>query len=531
MKANTDTPANPPVSDQELIKRLTEENHQQSLEIGYLKERIELLLSRIYGKKSEKRPFELEGQISFMEDQPEEPEVPTPPEIEEISIPTHKRKKKGRKPLPEELPRVEVIHDISDTEKQCACGATLSRIGEEILEQLDYVPAKLQVTRHIRPKYACKACEGAESEESTVKIAPAPRQFMEKSIASPGLLAHLLTAKFVDAMPYYRQEKQLGRLGYELSRTNMINWTIQAGVKLEKLLELLRHELLSGPLIHMDETTIQVLKEKDRSPHDKSFMWVMRSGASENPCVLFQYSPSRASSVARRLLGSYTGVVQTDGYAGYDFLDDSPEIQHAGCWAHSRRKFMEVLKAKGKHQKKKAKTGHAEQAMQFIRQLYSIEHEADKDGLSISQRAAKRQKESKPVLAQFHQWLQDIAPQTPSKGLLGKAINYTLQRWKQLTLFVNHGFLPLDNNAAENAIRPFVVGRKNWLFCDTVEGAKASAALYSLIETAKANGLNPYDHLKMLFEKFPLIEHNDQLKALLPQYHDSISSGEKQGGG
>jgi len=258
-------------------------------------------------------------------------------------------------------------------------------------------------------------------------------------------------------------------------------------------------------------------------------MWVLRGGASDRPGVLFHYSPSRASGVAQDLLRTYKGMVQSDGYTGYDFLDTYQEIWHACCWAHSRRKFTEVLKAKGKYQTKKAKTGHAEQALGFIRQLYAIEREANEDKLSDSERVVRRQERSQPVLEQLHRWLQQLSPKTPPKGLLGKAINYTLERWKQLTLFVEYGFLPLDNNLAENAIRPFVVGRKNWLFCDTVEGAKASAALYSLIETARANGLNPYEYLKMLFEKFPLAETDEELKALLPQYQVGTSPGEKQG--
>jgi len=527
METNTETPFDPLVTDQELIRQLIEDNRKKNLTIEYLQERIDLLLAQLYGKKSEKQPFELVGQISYLEDPPEEPVIN--PEFEEISVPAHKRKKSGRKPLPEELPRVEVIHDLSDVQKQCACGSIMTCIGEEVSEQLDYVPAKLQVIRHIRPKYACKTCEGVESNGPTVNIAPAPKQFIEKSIATARLLAHIFIAKFVDALPYYRQEKQFGRLGYELSRTNMVNWTIQAGIRLARLLELLRHELLSGPLINMDETTIQVLKEKDRSPHSKSYMWVLRGGASDKPGVLFHYSPSRASGVAQDLLRTYKGMVQTDGYTGYDFLDTSQEIWHACCWAHSRRKFTEVLKAKGKYQTKKAKTGHAEHALGFIRQLYAIEREANEDKLSDSERVVRRQERSQPVLEQLHRWLQQLSPKTPPKGLLGKAINYTLERWKQLTLFVEYGFLPLDNNLAENAIRPFVVGRKNWLFCDTVEGAKASAALYSLIETARANGLNPYEYLKMLFEKFPLAETDEELKALLPQYQVGTSPGEKQG--
>ncbi len=279
-------------------------------------------------------------------------------------------------------------------------------------------------------------------------------------------------------MPSYRQEKQFKRLGYEISRTNMANWTIQLGARLEKLLGLLKHELLSGPLIHMDETGVQVLKEQGRSPTTKSYMWVMRTGASKCPGVYFEYSPSRASSVVQRLLGSYQGVVQTDGYIGYEFIDRNPEIDHAGCWAHARRKFVEVLKTKGTYRNQKARQGYAGEALDFIGQLYAIEHKGSEKQLSVEERQALRQEKSKPLLEKFHFWLQKLENETPPKGLLGKAINYTLKRWDQLSFHLDHGFVPINNNLAENAIRPFVVGRKNWLFCDTVDGAIASARFY-----------------------------------------------------
>lgn len=513
-----------PAEYQQIIRQLSEENKTQSQEIEYLKERVDLLLMQLYGKKSERRPiFEIPGQMSYLEDPDEEAAVEPPPK--EITVPAHTRKKAGRKPLPEELPRIDVVHDIEDDQKQCDCGSELSRIGEETSEQLSYTPAKLEVIRHIRPKYACKTCEGLETEGNTVRIAPAPKQILEKSIASPGLLAQIITAKFVDALPFYRQEKQFARLGYEISRTNMANWAIKLGQCIQKLLSLLKQDILSGPLVNMDETTLQVLKEKGRSPTSKSYMWVLCGGAPKKPGIYFHYSPTRASSVAQGLLDTYRGVVQTDGYVGYDYLDLIPEIQHVGCWAHVRRKFMEVLNVKAKYQKKKAKAGHAEQAVDFIGQLYGIERRANKDELSITQRVDYRMKTAKPILDEFHKWLLATGLKTPPKGLLGKAIGYTLNRWDHLTLYLNHGVVPMDNNLAENAIRPFVVGRKNWLFCDTVAGAEASAGLYSLIETARANKLNPFEYLKILFEKLPYAETDADLKLLLPQYHDATGSG------
>lgn len=520
--ANTDNSPNF-IGQQKLINELISDNKQYREKIEYLNERIDQLLAQFYGKKSERRSIlEIPDQLSYLEELPEEPAADLP--VEPIIVPTHNRKKPGRKPLPEELPRVDVIHDIPENQKQCSCGSLLSWIGEEILEQLNYIPARLEVIRNIRPKYACKNCEGVETDGSTVKIDPPLKQILPKTIASSGLLAQIITAKFVDSLPFYRQEKQFLRLGYQVSRTNMANWTIQLSGILEKLLGLLKQEILSGPLINMDETTLQVLKEKGRSPTSKSYMWIMRGGTPENPGIYFEYNPSRSSDVAKRLLENFQGIVQTDGYVGYDFIKDVSVIEHAGCWAHSRRKFFEILKAKGKYQKKKAKSGHADRALIFISQLYTIERQADADKLSDSQRVTLRQEKSKPILDEFHRWLKSIKDQIPPKSLLGKATFYTLKRWEQLTLYLHYGFVPMDNNPAENAIRPFVVGRKNWLFCDTVPGAMASAKLYSLIETAKANKLNPYEYLKSLFNRLPYVENEPQLKNLLPQYFKTTTS-------
>jgi len=489
---------------------------KQNLEIDFLKEQIRLLISQLYCKKSEKRSLEdIPGQMNFFEGSVEEPDIEET--TAKITVPEHTRKKSGRKPLPESLPRKEVIHDIPEEQKQCGCGSMLSRIGEEVSEQLDYIPAKLEVIRHIRPKYACKSCEGIETEGATVKIMPAPKQIIPKSIATAALLAHIMIAKFVDAMPFYRQEKQFSRLGYEISRTNMINWAIKLGKILEPLLGLLKQSILSGPLIQMDETHVQVLKEKGRAPTTKSYMWVMRGGVSKDLAIYFEYRPSRSAKVAQELLCNYQGVIQTDGYSGYNFIDHATDKEHVECWAHARRKFDEVLKATGKYQKKKSKSGHADIALNFIGQLYQIEKEAKIEKLSDLEKVKVRQKKSKPVLDAFHAWLKNIENKTPPKGLLGKAVLYTLNRWEQLILYVDHGFIPIDNNLAENAIRPFVIGRKNWLFCDSVAGAIANARLYSLIETAKANQLNPTEYLKTLFEQLPYAENDDQLKQLLPQ--------------
>jgi len=485
------------------LKAIIEDYHNEN---EYLKEQIWVLRACIFGKKSEKAPLPPVNQKSLF-DMPE-PERPFPEE--KIEVRSHKRKKPGRKPIPEDLPREEVVIDIPEEEKTCACGAELVRIGEEVSEKLDVIPAKVKVIRTIRPKYACKKCEGTSSEETpSVKIAPAPLDLIPGSIATAGLLAYVLVAKFVDHMPFYRQEQQFLRLGVELSRANMANWAMQVSESLIPLLNLLKEALLDGRYIHIDETTVQVLKEPGREPTTKSYMWIFKRGAPECPVLVYEYHPSRSGEVALTFLSGYQGYVQTDGYSGYDFLDHTDGIEHIGCWAHARRKFIEVKKGqRGK------KAGSADIALGYIRKLYHIEHEA-KD-MSPDARYRLRQKESVPILEEFHRWLVKRSGQVPPKSLIGKAIGYTLNQWERLTGYLKDGMLSMDNNAAENAIRPFVLGRKNWLFAGTPEGAEASALLYSIIETARANGLEPYAYLRYIFSRLPHAEKLEDYEAMLP---------------
>jgi transposase len=431
---------------------------------------------------------------------------------EKVHVPAHDRRKRGRKPLPEELPRVEVVHDIDDADKICACGCQLSRIGEEVSEQLDIIPAKMQVIRHIRPKYACKNCEGVEDDGPTVRIAPVPPRIIPRSIATPGLLAHILTGKFVDHTPFYRQEKQFHRLGVEISRTSMCSWAMQTATVCQPLLNLLIDEVLSGFLIQADETTLQVLMEPGRDPTTKSYMWIFRRGDPEKTVLIYQYHPTRGGDVAKAFLRDFEGCVQTDGYSGYDFLDHDENIRHIGCWAHARRKFMDVVKAQGKNSKSRS----GGKALSYIRKLYHIEKQARENNISPEELYQIRQKDSRPILDDFKMWLLKRSLETPPKGLLGKAVAYTLNQWNRLVGYLEDGRLPIDNNMAENAIRPFVVGRKNWLFSGTPEGAEASALLYSLIETARANNLEPYAYLRFIFEKLPTASALQDYENLLP---------------
>jgi transposase len=441
------------------IEGLKEIAHRYEVENDILREQVRLLKAQLFGRKTEKHSPDMDDGQALLFNEAEAFSSDKKGVKEEVEIKAYKRKKRGRRPLPEDLPRVDVIHDLSEEEKICACGCIKSRIGEEISEQLDMIPAKIQVIRNIRYKYVCKHCEGVEADEPAVKIAPLPEQIIPKSMATPGLLAHIITAKFVDALPFYRQEGQFSRLGIEIPRSTMCGWAIKVAERCEPLLELLNNEIRSGPLINIDETTVQVMKEPNRSNRTKSYMWIFRGGDVGRPVLVYQYHPTRSGDVVSEHLDGYKGYVQSDGFSGYDFLDHNRDIIHVFCWAHVRRKFIDVVKASGKRKSVKGRTGNAEIAIEHIRRLYAIESSAKEQGLDYQGIYEARQKYAKPILDEFKGWLDDISPKTPPKGLLGKAIFYALGQWDRLVRYIEDGRIRPDNNLAENAIRPFVVGR------------------------------------------------------------------------
>jgi transposase len=504
----------------EIIAFHIEEKEKNQERIDYLEQMVSLLQKQIFGQKSEKHVLPDHNQLQLF-DGIESPEPDRHAPEDKIAIPSHTRKKRGRKPLPPDLPRVDVVHDIPEEEKQCECGVELSLIGQDVSEKLDYVPAKLRVIRNIRLKYACKNCEGVEDDGPTVKIAPVPVQLLPKSIASEGLIAHLIVSKFADGLPLYRQQKIFGRLGIELSRATMANWVVKASQQCQPIIEHLQEEIRSGPMINVDETPYQVLNEPGRSNTSKSYMWVFKGGSENSPALLYQYHPTRSGDVALNFLGDYQGYVQSDAFAGYEHLSDKKGITHVGCWAHARRYFVDVIKAKKKNRSKRIQPKSlADEALLFIGQLYQIEKDAKIKNLDTQEIYQLRQEKAKPVLDAFKKWLDSKQDITPPKGLLGKAIKYALNHWEKLIGYIEDGRLSPDNNAAENAIRPFVVGRKNWLFAGHPNGAEAGATFYSLVETAKANGLEPYNYLRYIFENLPLAQTDQDYKNLLPQYVD-----------
>jgi hypothetical protein len=357
----------------------------------------------------------------------------------------------------------------------------------------------------VRLKYACKACE------ETIKTAPVPAHPIPKSNASPGLLAHVAVAKYQDALPLARQERILQRAGVELPRATLAGWMIRLGALLDPLIEQLRGRLLAYDIVQMDETRIQVLKEAGRSASSNSYIWVQRGGPPDQPVVLFFYDPSRGQAVAKDLLAGFSGYLQSDGFEVYAAVAEAnPHIRLIGCLAHARRKFDEALKAQGQ----KAKSGKAQMGLAFVQRLYAVEKRL-KD-VTPQERARERLALAKPILDDLHTWLEKSLPAVPPSTLTGKALAYLHNQWPKLIGYLDDGRLAIDNNACERAIRPFVLGRRNWLFSDTPNGAHASANLYSIIETAKANGHEPYRYLRHLFTELPKVSSPEHLAALLP---------------
>jgi transposase len=486
-----------------------------------LEEQLRLFKNEVFGRSSERHLEPPADQLLLFKGHAKLDTGDTSRADDKITVGAHSRKKRGRKPLPKDLPRIDIIHDLSEDEKQCACGARLSRFGEEVSEKLDYIPARLRVERHIRYKYACKNCEGVEDQGPSVKIAPLSVQLIPKSHATAGLLAHIGVSKFGDGLPLYRQQKMFERLGIELSRATMSKWMVQAAGQCSGLIDLLREQIRSGPLIGIDESPLQVLKEAGRKNTSKSYMWVYRGGPADHPVLLYDYQKTRSGKTALAFLHDYKGYIQTDDFSGYDHLDQKPGIVHLGCWAHARRKFVKVAAVRKKHRSKRVNPKSlADQALNYIGKLYKIEKQARRQELDAAQILRLRQQEAKPLLDQFKDWLESTKPLTPPKGLLGQAISYTLSNWQKLIIYIEDGRLRPDNNLVENAIRPFVVGRKNWLFAGSPDGARTSATFFTLIETAKANGLEPYAYLRHIFEKLPHAKSDQDLKDLLPQHID-----------
>jgi transposase len=480
------------------IKYLEEENER-------LKGFLRLARHKTFGAKSEKL-VETQIQLSLelgnvfdegLTDKEQEEDV-------EESVEEPKQgKKPGRRPLPANLKRVEVIHDLDPSANTCECKHALHKIGEETSEQLDYIPAQVRVIKHIRYKYGCKNCE------LTVKLAPLPLQPIPKSISTPGMLAHVLISKYVDHLPLYRQSKIWDRIGVDITRGTMCNWVMQCGELLEPIVGLLKKEVIADDYIHADETPVQVLKEPGGKANSQSYMWVHMTGSRPNPAIVYEYHTTRSGGAALKCLEGFKGHLQSDAYVGYKAVTIQKDVTSVGCWAHARRKYTDVVKMLG------VKDGVAHEAIAIIGKLYKIEEIIQEGSHPPDKVKEIRLEKAKPILDAFKQWLEKKVPLVPPKSPLGKAIQYTLRQWGPLTEYLEDGRIDIDNNVCERAIRPFAIGRRNWLFMGNARGAKAGATIYSLIETCKANNVDTYQYLCHVLEAIPTISP-ENLDSLLP---------------
>jgi transposase len=483
--------------------------------ITFYREWKRLIDSQRFGAKSERFASDEQGRL-FNEAEALAASDDASAE-DDVAVPAHTRRRRRPRTLPDFLPVQEIVHDLSDEEKICPHDAShrLVEIGREQSDQLKFIPATVEIVRHIRPKYACQACKQG------VRIAPMPKLPVPKSLATPSLLAQVATSKYVDGLPLYRQEKIFERLGLDLSRATLAHWMVKMGELVEPLVARIRDDVRRGDIVQCDETPFQVLKEPGKRAQSPSYLWALRGGETSHPLIYYEYDPSRSGEVPKRLLRGFEGFLQTDGYEGYAAIGREPGVVHVGCWAHARRKFDEALRgqrSKKAGAKKTAKQSKARQALTQIQALYAIERSLKE--ASPEERHRERQVRSRPGVEKLREWLDASIGSVPPQSLTGKAMAYLDRQWPKLVRVLEDGRLPLDTNLVENAIRPFVVGRKAWLFADTMAGARASANLYSLIETAKANRIEPWRYLNHLFEALPRIDNSAELEALLPRNID-----------
>ncbi len=478
--------------------------------IRLLEEALRVLTARTYGPSREKLSVaagqselfnEIEATLELAAALELDPELKATP-LRETKSAVGKR---GRQRLASHLPRIEIRHELTEAERQCGCGGVLTEIGADVSEQLDFVPAKVQVLRHVRVKYACPGCE------QCLKTAALPEHILPKTNASPGLLAHLVTSKYVDSLPLYRQEAMFERYGVRLPRATQAAWMIGLTVPMQPLLNLMDERLRSSGYVRIDETRVQVLNS-DKAPSALHWMWVRVAGPKQQRIILFDYDPSRGGAVADALIEGCSGYLQSDGYAAYAGVSARAGLIHVGCFAHSRRRFFEALKALPNAQRKQANAAH--EAVRRIDALYLIERQIKE--LGDDERTRIRRQEAVPQLQSLFEWASTMQHQTMPSGKLGKALGYLITQWPKLVRYVEDPRLAIDTNLAENAIRPFALGRRNWLFADTVKGAKASAALYSIVSTARANGLEPYAYLRRLFAELPKAKTVEDFEAMLP---------------
>ena len=483
----------------ELLARLAEthRDHQR------MEHQLQNLLRRLYGRSSER--LGAEDMVLFREVMDQlvpRPEPAPSPTAEPDPAPKDSnagRHQHGRERIPASLPRQEIIHDLPEEEKRCpGCGVTRSLIGREVSEQYDYVPPKITVLQHVQLRYACKACDqnarGAQITLSQKPLAP-----IEKGLAAPGLLAHVVVSKYGDHLPMYRMESILQRSGLQLSRSTLCDWAAQTASALKPLYERMRLELLQSAVIHTDDTPVDALEPRSGGRHTGRF-WVY-VGDPDHPCCLFDYTASRSRDGPMAFLGDWSGYLQADAFSGYDGIylgRTGGRVVEVACWAHARRKFYDA---------RKSDMQTSTRALAHIRLLYDVEDQAREKEMSADERVRWRQAEAGPRLEEMKKWLQSLRRENGGhvlpKSPMGEAIGYTLNQWDALNVYLTDGRLSIDNNVAENALRRVALGRKNWLFVGSDNGGRTAAILYSLISTCKRHKVEPWAYLRDVLTRIP----------------------------
>lgn len=490
-------------------EHLQAQNARLAAENQWLKEQFRLAQHRQFGASREQTPAE---QQALVFNEAEAAAAPVPePTVETITY--HRRKATGQRDAQlTALPVETVTHRLPEDAQTCACcGGPLHELPDgmtEIRQELKIVPATVTLVKHVRVKYGCRQCDQAAN-GTPILTAPMPTPAFPHSLASPSAVAYIMSQKFVEGLPLYRQEQSLARLGVTLSRQTLANWMLAGAAWLTPLYDRLHELLLTRDILHADETTLQVLHEPGRAATTASYLWLYRSGRDGPPIVLYEYQETRAREHPKAFLAGFRGWLHVDGYQVYEGL---PDITLVGCWAHARRKFTDALlalpSARAAGPPPAAQTG-----LDFCNTLFALERRWH--DVTPAERLAGRLQHSRPVLNAMKAWLDQQADHVLPKSALGQAIGYGRHQWPKLLVFLQDGRLELDNNRSERSIKPFVIGRKNWLFANTPSGATASAVIYSLIETAKENGLSPYPYLTYLFAQLPDTT-TGQLDTLLP---------------
>lgn len=478
-----------------VVARQAHELHFKETHIRKLTHEIAVLRRYRFGKKSE----QLAGEQGLLLEDAVDADIAAieqelielggqPPAQKALSQPK-------RQALPPELPRIPVRHEPHST--TCACGCLMQRIGEDITEKLDYTPGVFSVEQHIRGKWVCRQCE-------TLTQAPMPAQVIDKGVASSGLLAHVLVAKYADHLPLYRQELIYARAGVKIPRSTLAEWVGVCGVRLQPLVDALREAILNEPVVHADETPVQVLQPGGKQTH-RAYLWAYAPGAFQDlRAVVYDFTEGRGGAHARAFLGEWRGALVCDDYGGYKACFGQG-INEVGCMAHARRKFFELHKA--------GKSLIAEQALQSIGQLYEIEARGAQ--LAPEERQRLRHHEARPVAEALHAWMVAHRTKVPDGTGIARALDYSLKRWAALVRYLDDGQLPIDNNWIENQIRPIALGRKNWLFAGSQRAGQRAAAAMSLIQSAKMNGHDPYAYLKDVLTRLPT-HPNSRIEELLP---------------